>query len=123
MDRRGRTVLVPVHRGGRNQQNTEHGDRHRAAVFGPLTRFQADEIAAERNPDRRERTADDEGAAIRQMSVRMSERVCARTDVENRRAWKQARDAHPIHPERHESMGWPEIIPGPGIEPSGPRIL
>src|SRR6185312_16769752 len=116
MDRGGRTVLVPVHRGCHNQQHAEHGDCERATVFGPLACLQADEIAAERNPDCRERTTDDEGTAVCQMSVGMPKRVCAGADIESRSTWKQERYRDPIHPERHESMGRTEIVPGPRIQ-------
>src|SRR5579884_3574208 len=115
MDRGGRTVLVPVHRGCRNQQHAEHGDCDRTTVFGPFAGLQADEIAAERNPDCRERTTNHERATICQMSVGMPKRVRAGAYIENCRAWEQERYPDPIDPERHESMDRPEIVPSPGV--------
>src|SRR5690349_19473168 len=105
---------------GLDSPHAEHGDCDRATVFGPLACLQADEIAAERNPDCRERATDDEGATIRQMSVAMPKSVRTGAYIEQCGAWKQERYPDPIHPEDMNPWAGPKSFRVQVYSPPGP---
>ena len=111
------------HRRHGHQQRAQHPCRACPGILRPLADLHADQVRAERDPDRHQRYGEQEYAALGQPGVRGSQRVNPRAHVEHGGTRKPERNTDPVDDETEEAMPAAEIVARPKIKAARAGIL